>query len=219
MSNYTTIEERLEIEVMLAKGFSFAEISKHLSKSCSTISREVRRYAIKEKTGYSSVAFNCCQHRMTCEKTKVCGSSCPKRSPLRNCKHCGPCNDVCQDFKEEVCIARLKPPYVCNGCDELQRCTLEKTFYKAAVAQKKADKRISESRRGVFATEVGLERMNALVTPLILQGQSIRQIYVNNIDALMCSEKTLYNYIDNCFFDARNYDLPRKIRYRPRRKK
>lgn len=75
MSNYTTIEERLELEVMLAKGFSFAEIAKHLSKSCSTIFREVRRYAIMEKTGYSSVAFNCCQHRMTCEKTKVCGSS------------------------------------------------------------------------------------------------------------------------------------------------
>ena len=35
----------------------------------------------------------------------------------------------------------------------------------------------------------------------------------------MCSEKTLYNYIDNCFFDARNIDLPRKVKYRPRRKK
>lgn len=35
----------------------------------------------------------------------------------------------------------------------------------------------------------------------------------------MYSEKTLYNYIDNGFFDARNIDLPRKVRYRPRRKK
>lgn len=60
--------------------------------------------------------------------------------------------------------------------------------------------------------------MNAFVTPLILQGQSIHQIYVNYADTLMCSEKTLYNYIDHGFFDARNIDLPRKVRYRPRKK-
>jgi len=35
----------------------------------------------------------------------------------------------------------------------------------------------------------------------------------------MCSEKTLYNYIDACFFDVRNIDLPRKVKYRPRYKK
>ena len=36
---------------------------------------------------------------------------------------------------------------------------------------------------------------------------------------VVTSEKTLYNYIDAGFFDARNIDLPRKVRYRPRRKK
>lgn len=35
----------------------------------------------------------------------------------------------------------------------------------------------------------------------------------------MCSEKTLYNYIDACLFDVRNIDLPRKVKYRPRYKK
>lgn len=63
-----------------------------------------------------------------------------------------------------------------------------------------------------------MSRLNAFVTPLILQGQSIHQIYVNYADTLMCSEKTLYNYIDHGFFDARNIDLPRKVRYRPRKK-
>ena len=33
----------------------------------------------------------------------------------------------------------------------------------------------------------------------------------------MCSEKTLYNYVDGSLFDIRNIDLPRKI-YRPRYK-
>ena len=36
---------------------------------------------------------------------------------------------------------------------------------------------------------------------------------------MMCSEKTIYNYIDDCLLDVRNIDLPRKVRFRPRRKK
>jgi len=35
----------------------------------------------------------------------------------------------------------------------------------------------------------------------------------------MCSEKTLYNYVDAQLFDVRNIDLPRKVKYRPRYKK
>ncbi len=35
----------------------------------------------------------------------------------------------------------------------------------------------------------------------------------------MCSEKTLYNYVDACLFDVRNIDLPRKVKFRERYKK
>lgn len=55
--------------------------------------------------------------------------------------------------------------------------------------------------------------------PLVKQGQSIHQIYLTHKDELMCSEKTLYNYVDGCLFDIRNIDLPRKVKYRPRYKK
>ena len=92
-------------------------------------------------------------------------------------------------------------------------------MYYAVKAHSTAQAHISESRRGILTSEQELNRLNAFVTPLILQGQSIHQIYINYADALMCSEKTLYNYIDHGFFDARNIDLPRKVRYRPRKKK
>lgn len=92
------------------------------------------------------------------------------------------------------------------------------TVYYAVKAHAKAQAHISESRKGVMTTEQEMSRLNAFVTPLILQGQSIHQIYVNYADTLMCSEKTLYNYIDHGFFDARNIDLPRKVRYRPRKR-
>lgn len=35
----------------------------------------------------------------------------------------------------------------------------------------------------------------------------------------MCSEKTIYNYIDACLFDVRNIDIPRKVKFRERYKK
>ncbi|NLN55358.1 MAG: IS30 family transposase [Clostridiales bacterium] len=218
MSHYNTFEERLEIENGLREYLSFGEIAKRLGKDCSTVSREVRKYAAVEKSGYGAAGYNACIHRPSCTKNHVCKGDCGRQS-VKYCKLCGRCNDFCPDFEEQTCIIRMKPPYVCNSCEERNRCTLEKTLYSAVKAQQLAEKNISEARRGVLSTEQELTALNELVTPLILKGHSVHQIYSNNVDRLMCSEKTLYNYIDNGFFDARNIDLPRKVRYRPRRKK
>lgn len=46
----------------------------------------------------------------------------------------------------------------------------------------------------------------------------IRFIWIH-VDEIMCSEKTLYNYVDAQLFDIRNIDLPRKVKYRPRYKR
>lgn len=54
---------------------------------------------------------------------------------------------------------------------------------------------------------------------MVQKGQSVHQIYVTHQDELMCSEKTIYNYIDACLFDVRNIDLPRKVKFRQRYKK
>ena len=217
MSNYTTYEERMEIEMCLFNGLSFSETAKEVKKDRSTISREVRKHSVIEKTGYNATGYNACSHRESCTKVHVCSGNCTRQS-CKYCKTCSSCNDNCPDFEEQICINRFKPPYVCNGCAERNRCTLEKTLYIAAKAQKQAEAEISDSRKGVLISEEELTRLNTLVTPLILQGQSVHQIYCNKADSLMCSERTLYSYIDQGFFDARNIDLPRKVRYRPRRK-
>ena len=218
MSNYITYEERMEIENCLHNGKSFGQIAKELGKDRSTISREIRKHSVIERTGYGANGYNACTHREECTKVHVCSGDC-HRQALKYCKLCNCCNDNCSEFEEQVCMTRFKPPYVCNSCSERNRCTLEKTMYYAVKAHSTAQAHISESRRGILTSEQELNRLNAFVTPLILQGQSIHQIYINYADTLMCSEKTLYNYIDHGFFDARNIDLPRKVRYRPRKKK
>ena len=147
----------------------------------------------------------------------VCGDQCTRPSSPK-CSICNKCNNNCSSFEEEVCTTRFKPPYVCNGCAERNKCTLKKTIYDPETAHLEASNKISSSRSGFCTTEEDIARINEIITPLIRNGQSIHQIYVNNVDRLMCSEKTLYNYVDACLFDVRNIDLPRKVKYRPRYK-
>lgn len=60
--------------------------------------------------------------------------------------------------------------------------------------------------------------MDKLVSPLLKQGQSLSHIYFSHAGEIGCSQRTLYNYIDQKLFTAINLDLPRKVRYKPRHK-
>lgn len=62
--------------------------------------------------------------------------------------------------------------------------------------------------------EQELVHLNQLLSPLVLQGQSLHQIYIYHKDELICSEKTIYSYIDACLFDIRNIDLARKVKFK-----
>lgn len=219
MSKFLTFEDRLTIEKGLRENLSFGAIAKEIGKDRTTIAKEIKKYAYDLKSGYSNYPYNACIHRVACKAKKVCGSACTRPNSTIKCSICNKCNDNCQEFVEEVCQGRFKPPYVCNGCSQYGKCTLKKYIYNAENAHLHFSENLSESRTGVMAAEADIFRINALITPLIKQGQSIHQIYVNHADELMCSEKTLYNYIDACFFEVRNIDLPRKVKYRPRYKK
>ena len=95
----------------------------------------------------------------------------------------------------------------------IDKCTLLKTFYDAEKAHLKSHQVISESRTGLSTSEEEIARLNRIITPLVKQGHSIHEIYITHQDELMCSEKTIYNYIDDCLLEVRNIDLPRKVRF------
>ncbi|NFU79200.1 IS30 family transposase [Clostridium sporogenes] len=218
MSKFFTYEERLELQKCLKESLSFKEISRRLGKNPTTISREVRKYSSKIATGYPGFPFNACKKRINCRNKKVCGKECTRKSAIY-CKLCTSCNSNCPDFIEEVCTARFRVPYVCNGCKTIGKCTLLKNVYDAEHAHIKAHESISQSRSGLCVSEDEIARLNKIISPLIQNGQSVNQIYINHQDELMCSEKTIYNYIDACIFDVRNIDLPRKVKFRERYKK
>lgn len=218
MAKFFTYEERLDIQKVLKDNLSLKEIGIKLNKSPTTISREIRKYSSEIATGYPGFPFNDCKHRMNCRSKNLCGAECTRKSAVY-CKLCNKCNDNCSDYLQEICTARFRPPYVCNGCSQISKCTLLKTIYNAEHAHIKSHETISESRSGLCVSEDEIARLNKIISPLILQGQSVHQIYIEHENDLMCSEKTIYNYIDACMFDARNIDLPRKVKFRERYKK
>ena len=78
---------------------------------------------------------------------------------------------------------------------------------------------ICESRRGIAVTPEELRRVDDIVSPLIRQRQSIHHICTSNADEIMLDEKTIYNYVEAGLLSVGNIDLPRKVRYRVRKKK
>ena len=217
MSKFLSYEDRLIIAKRLQENASFGEIGKELGRDRTTIAKEVKKYACDKKSGRPGYPYNPCRFRISCKAKRLCGKECTHQSAYK-CSLCSECSVHCPNFAEEICSVKNKPPYVCNGCGNLPTCTLLKRIYDPADAHEMAHRAISESRTGILSNEDDIARINRIISPLVRNGQSLHQIYLDHVDDLMCSEKTLYNYVDAQLFDIRNIDLPRKVKYRPRYK-
>ena len=212
--SHLTLQDRGTICARINQGIPFAQIAEELEKAPSTISREVRLHRVSLETGSYGRGFNACKNRMTCKKTHVC-STCYNSG--KRCCFCKECNANCSDFVEQKCSKLEKPPYVCSGCKNKQRCTLRKYEYQPNLADQSYRETLSESRKGLAIDPLELERIDKVVSPLIKNGQSIHHAFMSNADELMVSEKTAYNYLNAGLFDADKMDCPRIIRMRPRR--
>ena len=212
---HLTLSDRITIETGMKEGRSFKQIADELSKDPSTISKEVRAHIIiceKKDT------FNPCIHRKDCTHHSDLCDPCHSRWK-KDCRQCKGCYTRCPDFEEQVCERLLKAPYVCLGCSERHSCRLQRRLYSAKKAQEEYEATLSESRQGFATDRDELQRIDDIVAPLVKQGQSIHQICVNNADTIMLDEKTIYNYIDAGLLSVGNIDLPRKVRYRVRKKR
>ena len=211
-----SLEERITIQSELNSRKSFKTIAEQLNKAPSSISREVRRHIEQKESGSYGRQFNDCINRSSCTLENVCQGAFPCSRKL--CRNCKKCKDFCSFYSKEICQKLGTPPYVCNGCEKRLKCTLEKSLYKAVTAEETAKLLLRESRSGISVAEDEIQRIDGIVTPLVMQGQSIHHICCSNKDSIMLSERTIYNYVNDRVFTAKNIDLPRKVRYRPRKK-
>lgn len=214
---HLTLDSRIIIETKLNEGESFKSIGRFLQKDCTTISKEVKHHISFEKSGTYDRSFNDCllAFQRKCSAQMVC-QECTSRKN-RFCWSCGKCSSSCILYKKYVCPKLSKPPYVCNGCPEHSRCSLEKHLYRASYAQKEYESVRSESRSGFALSESERKQMDDIVSPLLRKGQSLHHIATHHADELMKSERTLYAYINSRLFTARNIDMPRTVRMRPRK--
>ena len=109
--------------------------------------------------------------------------------PVRRPSFC--MTSLCGSYVKERCPKLKKPPYVCNGCSGRPNCNLEKHVYRPQKAQAEYEHTLRQCRSGFVIGE----------------------------EVVGYSAKTIYTYIDAGVFEGiGNLDLPRKVRYRARRK-
>ena len=212
INTHMTLSDRIVIEQGLRDGKSFKDIAAIIQKDATTVSKEIRRAVNSDDWKTDPVD---CFYVDTCRETHLCISDCTSF-----CKYCSAvdCTQSCSRWKPKHCNKLKKAPYVCNACPEQIRCKLRKKYYHAKDAQKMYEKKLSKSRQGINMTAAELRNLNELITPLIQQNQSLSHIYANHEDEIGICRKTLYNYIDSGALSVRNIDLPRKVRYKKRKK-
>ena len=212
---HLTLSDRITIEQSLNEGKTFSAIAILLGKDPTTISKEVRKHrSIKQHKDKSKLPR--CSHDKTCEIKHLCNNS----PCQRLCRDCKTCRNLCKRYKPKECGRLRKAPYVCNSCASLSSCPYFRWTYVAKYANDCYRDLLSSSREGINQTAEDMQRLDLLVSPLILRGQSIAHIYSNHtieLKALDCSRRTLYKYIDKSYFTARNIDLPRKVKYKKRK--
>jgi IS30 family transposase len=215
-NKHLTDAERLQIEQWLKQRVSIRQIAQWLDKSTSTISREIRKHALPSDKYAPHRVHNRCAKRIECQRHYLCEDKpgCSKR-----CSLCTLCNGLCPDFEEQLCYRLCDPPYVCNGCVDEHHCVLRKSYYLNKKAHEAYREMLVESRAGVNITEDELLVLDELVSPLFKRGHSVHHIATHNADQLNVSEKSIYRYVAGGLLTARNIDLPRVCRIKPRNTK
>lgn len=210
---HMTLSDRIFIEQALADHDSFKAIAAVLKKDPSTISKEVRKHRTFKEGSHYNLKNNCAL-LSSCQRSRICGGK--QCSYL--CKHSKVCDCTkhCPHFTPYLCPKLTKPPYVCNGCPN-RACRHDKYFYRAKDADSAYEQTKHECRQGINLSSEERASLDALVSPLILKGQTMDHIFAQHKESIPCSERTLYRYIDSGVLSVKNIDLPRKVKYKPRR--
>ena len=197
-NKHLTYEEREFIEIGLSKGRNFTEIAKDLNKNRRTIAREIQKHRFRKNPSGFNNSKNLCKNRHECKKF-----DCSKKEKC---------------YEEETCMKLTGAPYVCNGCEQKNKCRKIKYYYYSKFANDEYSEKLREARYGIDLSKEEAYELDKLITPLIKdKHQSIAHIYANHPDEISFSRMTMYNYVDLGVFSFRNIDLPRKVRYKKRK--
>lgn len=115
------------------------------------------------------------------------------------------------------CEKTEKAPFVCNGCPNKSNCRKNRYFYYAKDANDNYRKILVESREGIDFESNEFRKMDKIITEEINNGHSFYMI-VEDHPEFNITERALYYYQEKGYLSCKNIDLPRKVRYRKRKR-
>ena len=115
------------------------------------------------------------------------------------------------------CEKTEKAPFVCNGCPNKNKCRKNKFFYFAEDANNDYKKILIESREGIDFENADFRKMDKIIKEEIDKGHSFYMI-VQDHPEFDITERALYYYQEKGYLSTKNIDLPRKVRYKKRKR-
>ena len=118
---------------------------------------------------------------------------------------------------EGVCPKLLKAPYVCNGCDKKSKssCRFTRQIYNAKHAQLDYDALLVESRTGTPLSKETFYEVERIISSAVKKGQHIYHVIKTN--DIPVSTSTVYRHINKGYYTISRMDLPRAVKFKPRK--
>lgn len=119
----------------------------------------------------------------------------------------------------DTCPKLLKAPFVCNGCEKQNHsnCIYPRRKYAAKSAQSEYETVLVESREGIPLTKQDFYDTEQIISDAVKDGQHIYHAIQAN--ALTVSKSTVYRHIHKGYYKISTLDLPRAVKFKPRKSK
>lgn len=203
MAKHMGLDERKRIEFLLGCGNTTTQIAKALGRAQSTVTGELlaRRIDSMKRYGCSNTL---CAHFDECELRLFNGFD-----DRRLRKSQPRCFEFCPRFAQAVCHRLGSSPFVCNGCEREHNCPLPKKFYVARAAQENYEGVLRNCRAGIRQDDASVAKMDAVLSPCVRNGQSVRNVIANNPGLFEgVAVRTAYDWINGGVFSVRKHDQP-----------
>lgn len=118
---------------------------------------------------------------------------------------------------EECCPNLLKAPFVCNSCSKRSSssCPYTRRLYQGKVAQTEYEETLVESREGIPLNKEEFYRTEKIISEAVKSGQHLYHAIQAN--QLSVSKSTVYRHIQQGYYTISKLDLPRAVKFKPRK--
>lgn len=190
---HMTYEEMLLLYKYISLGYSLKKVVQLLGKNRSTIYRLICNYS-KFENKYKLYRYS--NKRTDCQNYLKCRQNGIDVCPLN-----------CKTYKKWICSKLKNFPYICNFCEQRYMCKKEKRLFnpEQAYLDRKETSSISKSSPKISQNQ--LKNINEVISPLIKQGLSVETIFNCIGEQFPITSKTIRNYIDRGYLDAKRIDL------------